>query len=176
MRKLFLFTICALPFTAFAQINSANIEKYAKDVNDSVIAWRRHLHQYPELSNRETNTMNYIVSKLQGLGLEIKAPFAKTGVVAILRGGKPGPVIALRADIDGLPVVERVNLPFASKLTSEYGGQKVGVMHACGHDSHTAILLGTANALAKIKKDVPGTIIFLFQPAEEGPPGTEEGG
>lgn len=176
MRKLFLFTICALPLAALAQISSANIEKYAKDVNDSVVAWRRHLHQYPELSNRETNTMNYIVSKLQGLGLEIKAPFAKTGVVAILKGGKPGPVIALRADIDGLPVVERVNLPFASKLTSEYGGQKVGVMHACGHDTHTAILLGTANALAKIKKDVPGTIVFLFQPAEEGPPGTEEGG
>jgi amidohydrolase len=176
MRKAILFTLFALPFAAIAQISSSNIEKYAKDVNDSVIAWRRHLHQYPELSNRETNTMNYIVSKLQGLGLEIKAPFAKTGVVAILKGGKPGPVIALRADIDALPVVERVNLPFASKLTSEYGGQKVGVMHACGHDTHTAILLGTANALAKIKKDVPGTIIFLFQPAEEGPPGTEEGG
>jgi amidohydrolase len=176
MRKAILFTLFALPLAAMAQISSSNIEKYAKDVNDSVVTWRRHLHQYPELSNRETNTMNYIVSKLQGLGLEIKAPFAKTGVVAILKGGKPGPVIALRADIDALPVVERVNLPFASKLTSEYGGQKVGVMHACGHDTHTAILLGTANALAKIKKDVPGTIVFLFQPAEEGPPGTEEGG
>lgn len=176
MRKVILFFICVLPFAAFAQITSANIEKQAKDFNDSVITWRRHLHQYPELSNRETNTMNYIVSKLQGLGLEIKAPFAKTGVVAILRGGKPGPVVALRADIDALPVVERVNLPFASKLTSEYGGQKVGVMHACGHDTHTAILLGTANALSKMKKDVPGTVVFLFQPAEEGPPGTEEGG
>jgi amidohydrolase len=176
MRKAILFCICAFPLAPLAQSNSANIEKYAKDVNDSVIAWRRHLHQYPELSNRETNTMNYIVSKLQGLGLEIKAPFAKTGVVAILKGGKPGPVIALRADIDALPVIERVNIPFASKLTSEYGGQKVGVMHACGHDTHTAILLGTANALAKVKKDVPGTIVFLFQPAEEGPPGNEEGG
>ncbi len=176
MRKLILLSILSLPFAVIAQISSVNIEKQAKDVNDSVIAWRRHLHQYPELSNRETNTMNYIVSKLQGLGLEIKAPFAKTGVVAILKGGKPGPVIALRADIDALPVIERVNIPFASKLTSEYGGQKVGVMHACGHDTHTAILLGTANALAKIRKDVPGTIVFLFQPAEEGPPGTEEGG
>jgi amidohydrolase len=176
MRKAILFSIITLPLVSLAQISSANIEKQANDVNDSVIAWRRHLHQFPELSNRETNTMNYIVSKLQGLGLEIKAPFAKTGVVAILKGGKPGPVIALRADIDALPVVERVNLPFASKLTSEYGGQKVGVMHACGHDTHTAILLGTANALAKIKKEVPGTIVFLFQPAEEGPPGTEEGG
>lgn len=176
MRKAILITLFVLPIMAMAQVSSSNIEKYANDVNDSVVAWRRHLHQYPELSNRETNTMNYIVSKLQGLGLEIKAPFAKTGVVAILKGGKPGPVIALRADIDALPVVERVNLPFASKLTSEYGGQKVGVMHACGHDTHTAILLGTANALAKVKKDVPGTIVFLFQPAEEGPPGTEEGG
>jgi len=97
MRKIILFTLFVLPLAVFAQISSTNIEKYAKDVNDSVVAWRRHLHQYPELSNRETNTMNYIVSKLQGLGLEIKAPFAKTGVVAILRGGKPGPVIALRS-------------------------------------------------------------------------------
>jgi amidohydrolase len=176
MRKAIFFIFFVLPLAVLAQITPSNIEKYAKDINDSVVAWRRHLHQYPELSNRETNTMNYIVSKLQGLGLEIKAPFAKTGVVAVLKGGKPGPVIALRADIDALPVVERVNLPFASKLTSEYGGQKVGVMHACGHDTHTAILLGTANALAKIRKDVPGTIVFLFQPAEEGPPGTEEGG
>jgi amidohydrolase len=176
MRKAIFFIFFASPLAALSQITPSNIEKYAKDVNDSVVAWRRHLHQYPELSNRETNTMNYIVSKLQDLGLEIKAPFAKTGVVAILKGGKPGPVIALRADIDALPVVERVDLPFASKLTSEYGGQKVGVMHACGHDTHTAILLGTANALAKIRKDVPGTIVFLFQPAEEGPPGTEEGG
>jgi len=162
MRKAFLFCICALPLAAFAQSNSANIEKYAKDVNDSVIAWRRHLHQFPELSNRESNTMHYIVSKLQGLGLEIKAPFAKTGVVAILKGGKPGPVIALRADIDALPVVERVNIPFASKLTSEYGGQKVGVMHACGHDTHTAILLGTANALAKVKKTFLVRLYFYF--------------
>ncbi len=176
MRKTILLGICALPLFTMAQVTTATIEKSAKDINDSVIAWRRHIHQFPELSNRETNTMNYIVSKLQGLGLEIKAPFAKTGVVAILRGGKPGPVVALRADIDALPVVERGNLPFASKLTSEYNGQKVGVMHACGHDSHTAILLGTANALSKMKKEVPGTVIFLFQPAEEGAPGTEEGG
>lgn len=176
MRKTILLGICALPFLASAQISTSSIEKSAKEINDSVIAWRRHLHQFPELSNRETNTMNYIVAHLQGLGLEIKSGVAKTGVVAILKGGKPGPVVALRADIDALPVVERGNLPFASKETSEYGGQKVGVMHACGHDTHTAILLGTATALSRMKNEVPGTVVFLFQPAEEGTPGNEEGG
>jgi amidohydrolase len=166
----------ALPFFAGAQITPAKIEQSAKEVNDSVIAWRRHLHQYPELSNWETNTMKYIVEKLQGLGLEIKSGVAKTGVVAILKGGKPGPVVALRADIDALPVIERANLPFKSNVTSEYGGQKVGVMHACGHDTHTAILLGTASAMSKIRKDIPGTVVFVFQPAEEGAPENEEGG
>ncbi len=168
--------LLALPFFAGAQLTQTNLEQSAKDVNDSVIAWRRHLHQFPELSNRETNTMKYIVSKLQGLGLEIKSGVAKTGVVAILKGGKPGPVVALRADIDALPVIERANLSFKSTITSEYGGQKVGVMHACGHDTHTAILLGTANAMSKIKKDIPGTVVFIFQPAEEGAPENEEGG
>ncbi len=176
MRKYFFLGFCSLPFFISAQISSTTIEKSAKDVNDSVVAWRRHLHQFPELSNREFNTMKYIVSKLEGLGLEIKSGVAKTGVVAILKGGKPGPVVALRADIDGLPVIERQNLPFKSNVTSEYGGQKVGVMHACGHDTHTAMLLGTATALSKMKKDVPGTVVFIFQPAEEGAPGTEEGG
>lgn len=176
MRKLFFLGLLTLPFLADAQITPAKIEQTAKDVNDSVIAWRRHLHQYPELSNRESNTMKYIVEKLQGLGLEIKSGVAKTGVVAILKGGKPGPVVALRADIDGLPVIERANLPFKSIQTSEYGGQKVGIMHACGHDTHTAILLGTANAMSKIKKDIPGTVVFVFQPAEEGAPDNEEGG
>lgn len=168
--------LLALPLFAGAQITPAKIEQSAKEVNDSVIAWRRHLHQFPELSNRETNTMKYIVEKLQGLGLEIKSGVAKTGVVAILKGGKPGPVVALRADIDALPVIERANLPYKSTVTSEYGGQKVGVMHACGHDTHTAILLGTANAMSKIKKDIPGTVVFVFQPAEEGAPENEEGG
>lgn len=166
-----------LPFAASAQNNTTTvIEQKAKAVNDSVVAWRRHLHQFPELSNRENNTATFIVSRLQNLGLEIKTGIGKTGVVAILKGGKPGPVVALRADMDALPVYERNSLPFASKETSEYGGQKVGVMHACGHDSHVAILLGTATALSQMKKDVPGTVVFIFQPAEEGPPGTEEGG
>jgi amidohydrolase len=176
MRKQFLLGLCTLPFLVTAQINTASIDLSAKEVNDSVIAWRRHLHQNPELSNREFETMQFIVSKLKGLGLEVTSGVAKTGVVAILKGGKPGPVVALRADIDALPVIERVNLPFKSIVTSEYGGQKVGVMHACGHDTHTAMLLGTATALSKIKKDVPGTVVFIFQPAEEGAPGTEEGG
>jgi amidohydrolase len=177
MRKKLMHLLWLLPFAASAQNNTTTvIEQKAKAVNDSVVAWRRHLHQFPELSNRENNTATFIVSRLQNLGLEIKTGIGKTGVVAILKGGKPGPVVALRADMDALPVYERNSLPFASKETSEYGGQKVGVMHACGHDSHVAILLGTATALSQMKKDVPGTVVFIFQPAEEGPPGTEEGG
>jgi len=176
MRKRSLAWILLLPFAVNAQNFTSAIEQHAKAVNDSVIAWRRHLHQFPELSNREYNTAAFIVSHLQSLGLEIKTGVGKTGVVAILKGGKPGPVVALRADMDALPVYERNSLPFASKQTSEYGGQKVGVMHACGHDSHVAILLGTATTLSQMRKDVPGTVVFIFQPAEEGPPGTEEGG
>ena len=177
MSKKLLHLLLLLPLTALAQTNTTTvIEQKAKAVNDSVIAWRRHLHQFPELSNRENKTAAFIVSHLQSLGLEIKTGVGKTGVVAILKGGKPGPVVALRADMDALPVYERNSLSFASKETSEYGGQKVGVMHACGHDSHVAILLGTATALSQMKKDVPGTVVFIFQPAEEGPPGTEEGG
>ncbi|HEX3024481.1 MAG TPA: amidohydrolase [Chitinophagaceae bacterium] len=179
MRKKLLYLIILLPFIASAQNNyTSTINQQAKAINDSVIAWRRHLHQFPELSNREYKTAAYIAAHLQGLGLEIKTGIGKTGVVAVLKGGKPGPVVALRADMDALPVYERNNnnISFASKETSEYGGQKVGVMHACGHDSHVAILLGTATALSKMKKDVPGTVVFIFQPAEEGPPGNEEGG
>ena len=176
MRKKFLSYFLLIPFAVSAQDLTSSIEQHAKAVNDSVIAWRRHLHQFPELSNREYNTAAFIVSRLKSLGLEIRTGVGKTGVVAILKGGKPGPVVALRADIDALPVYERNSLPFASKLTSEYDGQKVGVMHACGHDSHIAILLGTATTLSKMRKDVPGTVVFIFQPAEEGPPGTEEGG
>ena len=159
-----------------AQDFSPAISTQVSKVKDSVVTWRRHLHQYPELSNRETNTAAYIVEKLKGLGLEIKTGVAKTGVVAVLRGGKPGPVVALRADMDGLPVQERVNIPYASKQTAEYNGQQVGIMHACGHDTHVAILLGTAHALSAMKKDVPGTVVFIFQPAEEGAPEGEEGG
>ncbi|MFN4006035.1 MAG: amidohydrolase [Chitinophagaceae bacterium] len=163
---------CVLSVAAMAQ----NFDIPAHAIKDKVITWRRHLHENPELSNREFKTAAYIAAHLKTLGLEVRTGVAKTGVVAILKGGKPGPTIALRADIDALPVVERVNIPFASKVTTEYAGQKVGVMHACGHDAHTAILMGTAEVLTQIKAQVPGTIVFIFQPAEEGAPEGEEGG
>jgi amidohydrolase len=171
-----IWVLLLLPFATEAQNFSALIEKNAKAVNDSVIAWRRHLHQNPELGNREFKTAAFIAAHLKALGIEVKTNVGITGVVGILKGGKPGATVALRADMDGLPVTERVNVPFASKIKGEYNGQEVGVMHACGHDSHVAILLGTATTLAKMKNDVPGTVVFIFQPAEEGPPGTEEGG
>lgn len=161
---------------ATAQQLPADYPQLVNDIIPKVVEWRRHFHQYPELSNREMKTGTYIAEYLKGLGLEVRWPVAKTGVVAILKGGRPGPVVALRADIDALPVTERNALPFASKVTTEFNGQTVGVMHACGHDSHTAILMGTASVLKKMQKDVPGTVVFLFQPAEEGPPSNEEGG
>jgi len=162
------------PMLAIAQVKE--LDQRIAGVKDSVIAWRRQLHQHPELSNREYHTAAYVAAHLKRLGLEVKTGVGKTGVVAILKGGKPGPVVALRADMDALPVYERAQLPFKSVDSADYLGQKVPVMHACGHDSHVAILLGTAEVLSASKKDVPGTVKFIFQPAEEGPPGTEEGG
>ncbi len=150
--------------------------KQATALLPDLIKWRRHLHQYPELSNREFKTAEYVAAHLRSLGLKVTTGVAKTGVVGILKGGKPGPVIALRADMDGLPVKERVDIPFASKEVSEYLGNEVPVMHACGHDTHVAILMGTASVLSSMKKDISGTVKFIFQPAEEGPPGDEEGG
>lgn len=152
------------------------IEKKSESIQQKLIEWRRHLHEHPELGNREFKTSAYIVDQLKDLGLEIKTGVAKTGVVAILRGGKPGPVIALRADMDALPVKERVNIPYASKDSGIYGNTKVPVMHACGHDAHVAMLIGAAQVLSSIKKDVAGTVKFIFQPSEEGPPEGEEGG
>lgn len=140
------------------------------------IEWRRHLHQYPELGNREFKTSKYIAEHLKKLGLEVKEGIAKTGVVGILRGAKPGPCIGLRADMDALPVTERVNIPFASKEKTIYNEQETGVMHACGHDAHVAILMSVAEILAGIKNELKGTVKFIFQPAEEGPPDREEGG
>ncbi len=145
-------------------------------IEPKCIAWRRDIHEHPELGNRETRTAKLIADHLRKLGFEVKEGVAKTGVVGILRGGKPGPCIALRADIDALPIVERVNLPFASKQKSTYNGQEVGVMHACGHDSHVAMLMSAAEILAGMKSDIKGTVKFIFQPAEEGPPQGEEGG
>ena len=135
-----------------------------------VIAWRRDFHQHPELGNHETRTAQVVADKLRSFGLEPKTGIAHTGVVAILKGGKPGPRIALRADMDALPVTEQTGLPFASTVKSDYRGQPVGVMHACGHDMHVAMLLGVAEALSKMKAELPGEVMFVFQPAEEGPP------
>ena len=177
MPKLLLSLLMGFTFiSSNAQELPKNYGQLLKEVEPQLISWRRHFHENPELSNREFNTGKYIADYLKTLGIEVHYPVAKTGVMAILKGGKPGPVVALRADIDALPVVERVPLPFASKVTSEYGGQKVGVMHACGHDSHISILMATAKLLTAMQKEVPGTVVFLFQPAEEGAPGTEEGG
>lgn len=148
----------------------------ANKIESKCIAWRRDFHEHPELGNRETRTASIIAAHLRSLGLEVKEGVAKTGVVGILKGAKPGPCIALRADIDALPVVERVNIPFASKQRSTYNGQDVGVMHACGHDSHTAMLMSVAEILSNMKSDLKGTVKFFFQPAEEGPPEGEEGG
>ena len=152
------------------------INARALALQNELMQWRRYLHEHPELGNREFKTSAYIIEHLKGLGLEIKTGIAKTGVVAILKGDKPGPVIALRADMDALPVKERVNIPYASKDSSNYGTAKVAVMHACGHDAHVAMLIGTAQVLSSMKKDIAGTVKFIFQPAEEGPPEGEEGG
>ncbi len=152
---------------------AAEIDALAAAAEADLLAWRRHLHQHPELSNREFETAKFVAERLKGFGLVPRTGVAKTGVVAILKGGRPGPVVALRADMDGLPVTEEVDLPFASKATGEYEGNKVGVMHACGHDTHVAILLATARVLTQLKDKLPGTVMFIFQPAEEGAPAGE---
>jgi amidohydrolase len=140
------------------------------------IEWRRQFHQYPELGNREYKTARLIAGHLKKLGLEVKENVAKTGVVGILKGAKPGPCIALRADMDGLPLTESANIPFVSKVKTIYNNEEVGVMHACGHDAHMAILMSVAYVLSGIKNELKGTVKFIFQPAEEGPPEGEEGG
>jgi amidohydrolase len=152
------------------------LERSLDSLMKKVVEWRHDLHQYPELSNREFKTSEKVAKHLLNLGLEVKTGIAHTGVVAILKGGKPGPLVALRADMDGLPVVEKTGLPFASKERTIFNGQDVGVMHACGHDAHVAILMGVAEFLTSIKADLAGSVMFIFQPAEEGPPVGEEGG
>lgn len=176
MQKTLTAVLTCLTFSLQAQDFQAQIRQKAAAVLPEVITWRRHLHEHPELSNREFKTAEYVAAHLKALGMEVQTGVAKTGVVGLLKGGKPGPVVALRADMDALPVPEKVNIPFKSTVTAEYLGQTVPVMHACGHDSHVAILMGTASVLAGMKKDIPGTVKFIFQPAEEGPPGDEEGG
>jgi amidohydrolase len=174
-----------LPFMALSVITplhaqssklDAEVDRLLPQVQAKVIAWRRDIHEHPELSNRETRTAELVANHLRSLGLEVRTGVAHTGVVGVLKGGKPGPVVALRADMDALPVTEEVDVPFASKVRTTYNGQDVGVMHACGHDTHTAMLMGVAEILAGMRKDLPGTVKFIFQPAEEGAPTGERGG
>ncbi|MDJ0644515.1 MAG: amidohydrolase [Flavobacteriaceae bacterium] len=174
MKRLLAITMTFLCINVYGQ--NAKIDKMIDAVESKVIEWRRDFHQNPELSNREFKTAEKIAKHLKSLGLEVETGIAHTGVVGILKGSKPGPVIALRADIDALPVTERTPVSFASKVKSIYNGIETGVMHACGHDTHIAILMGTAEVLTKIKKDLKGTIKFIFQPAEEGTPPGENGG
>jgi amidohydrolase len=152
------------------------IDNQTEELYEKVVEWRRHFHQYPELSNREFNTAEKVAEHLQNLGIKVETEVANTGVVGILEGGKPGPVVGLRADMDALPVKERVDIPFASEVMSEYMGEQVPVMHACGHDTHIAMLMGVAEMLREVKDEIPGTVKFIFQPAEEGTPPGEEGG
>jgi len=155
---------------------AAETDRHARDIEEKVIAWRRDIHQHPELSNREFRTAALVAEHLESLGMEVRTGIAHTGVVAVLRGGKPGPVVGLRADMDALPVTEAVDVPFASKVKTDYNGEEVGVMHACGHDCHTSILMGVAEVLSGVREELPGTVKFIFQPAEEGAPAGERGG
>jgi len=154
----------------------ADIGAAAERLEPKVIAWRRDFHRHPELGNREFRTSKIVADHLRALGIEVKDKVAHTGVVGLLKGGKPGPVVALRADMDALPVKEEVDVPFASEVTTEWSGMQCGVMHACGHDAHTAILMGVAELLAGVRSRIPGTVKFIFQPAEEGAPDGEDGG
>jgi amidohydrolase len=170
-----LLVLLSVVVSLFAQ-SKAQVSKLAEQIESKIIEWRRDFHQNPELSNREFKTAEKVAKHLKSLGIEVTTGIAHTGVKGVLRGGKPGPVIGLRADMDALPVKERVDIPFASKVTSTYLDKEVGVMHACGHDTHVAILMGVAEIMADMKKDLKGTIVFIFQPAEEGAPPGEEGG
>jgi len=172
-------TLCLLillPFSAQAQISPQQLDLLASDTQPQVVEWRRWFHENPELSNREFNTSARVAEILTEMGLEPQTGIAHTGVVAIIEGGKPGPLVAIRADMDGLPVSEETGLAFTSKARGEYNGQDVGVMHACGHDSHIAMVLGTAQVLNSVKEELPGSVMLIFQPAEEGAPAGEEGG
>lgn len=177
MKNILLFIMMISPFSVYGNIEKTDqVTTISNAIESKVIQWRRHFHQYPELSNREFETAEYIAKYLKTLGLEVQTGVAHTGVVAILDSGKPGPVVALRADIDALPVTETADLPFSSKVTTMYEGNEVGVMHACGHDTHAAMLMGAAHVLVKMKDKLKGKVKFIFQPAEEGAPGDEEGG
>jgi len=175
MNKLMLFFSVLLSLSISADLKN-DLEKQIGPLMDKVIDWRHDIHQNPELSNREFRTAKKVEEHLLSLGIKIETKVAYTGVVGLIEGGLPGPTIALRADMDGLPVIEKTGLPFASKKMTEYLGQSVGVMHACGHDAHVAILMGVAEFLAKNKDQLKGNVMLIFQPAEEGPPEGENGG
>ena len=176
MKNFFTLICLFVGILSFSQELDKKINQLISDYENDVIELRHWFHENAELSNREFKTAKRIEQELIKIGLSPQTGIAKTGVVAVLKGGKPGPVVALRADIDGLPVKERADLPWASKMTGIYNGEKVPVMHACGHDTHTAILLGVAKVLFQVKDQIPGTVKFIFQPAEEGAPAGEEGG
>ncbi|MEQ8954268.1 MAG: amidohydrolase [Gammaproteobacteria bacterium] len=169
---LFMTAVPAFAQSSFDQL----ITERSAAIEDKVIAWRRDIHEHPELSNREFRTAELVAEHLRSLDIEVETGVAHTGVVGVLRGGLPGPVVALRADMDALPVVEQTGLPYASTVRTTYNGLDVGVMHACGHDNHVAILMGSAEVLASMRDQIPGTIKFIFQPAEEGAPAGEDGG
>jgi amidohydrolase len=167
---------CAVSVQASAETVRDAIEREVEEIEPQMLGWRRDIHQNPELGNSELRTSALVATHLRQLGYEVREKVAHTGVVALIRGGKSGPVIALRADMDALPVTEEVDLPFASKAKAMWNGREVGIMHACGHDAHTAILMAAATIFAKLRDQLPGTIKLIFQPAEEGPPVGQEGG
>jgi amidohydrolase len=176
VKKIFLPIAVLFFHSSQAQQTNDAIENAVNKIETKCIAWRRDIHQHPELGNREFRTAKLIAEHLRSLGIEVKEGVAKTGVVGILKTNKPGPVVALRADIDALPVTERNDLPFKSNAKANYNGQEVSVMHACGHDTHIAMLMSAAEILSGMKNQLKGTVVFVFQPAEEGPPAGEEGG
>jgi amidohydrolase len=173
---LYALLVWAAPPLACAEITGAQLDAAATAIEPQVIEWRRDLHRHPELSNREVRTAGIVADHLRSLGLEVKTGIAETGVAGLLRGARPGRTIALRADMDALPVTEVTDVPFKSQVTAQFRGETVGVMHACGHDAHVAILLGVAEVLAGLREQLAGQILFIFQPAEEGPPEGETGG
>ena len=176
MNKILFSALLLFPVIASAQVTPERLDELAAEAQPQVVEWRRWLHQNPELGNREFKTSAYIAEALRDMGLEPETGIAHTGIVAMIEGGQPGPLVALRADIDALPVKEQTGLPFASQAKGEYRGEEVDVMHACGHDAHIAMLLGAARVLTEVKDELPGSVMLIFQPAEEGAPAGEKGG
>jgi len=175
MKKLITFLFLIFSVNVYSDLKK-DLDSQLEPLMKKVIEWRHDIHQYPELSNREFRTSKKVAEHLTSIGLEVETGVAHTGVVGLLKGGLPGPIIAIRADMDALPVIEKTGLSYASKVKTTYLGNEVGVMHACGHDAHVAILMGVAEFFAKHKDQIKGSIVFIFQPAEEGPPEGENGG